>query len=258
MYFIYHLPGKKIGVTRNLNKRVTTVQGYKLDEYEVLDSSDDINYISDREIELQKSYGYKVDRQKYKNLCNQKLNKMKINVTEQTTTFPVPKLQLNNWLRDNMDLSWETSHGNFELNVETINWILLNCKKSMYNEKRSYIYNKAYYEAFLNPENNLIPPVELIDIFNNIRNWAEERGLYEKGDTKTQIIKLYEESGELSQALLKNNKEDIIDAIGDSVVVLTNLAHLVGTDIETCIQSAYDEISNRTGRMINGTFVKDE
>jgi len=258
MYFIYHLPGKKIGVTRNLNKRVTVVQGYQPGEYEVLDSSDDIDYISDQEIELQKSYGYKVDRQKYKDLCNQKLNKMKINVTEQTTTFPVPKLQLNNWLRDHMDLSWETSHGEFELNVETINWILLNCKKSMYNEKRSYIYNKAYYEAFLNPENNLTPPVELIDVFNNIRKWAEERGLYEKGDTKTQLIKLYEESGELSQALLKNNKEDIIDAIGDSVVVLTNLAHLVGTDIETCIQFAYDEISSRTGRMINGTFVKDE
>ena len=258
MYFIYHLPGKKIGVTRDLNKRVTAVQGYKPDEYEVLDSSNDIDYISDREIELQKSYGYKVDRQKYKDLYNQKLNKMKINVTEQTTTFPVPKLQLNTWLRDNMGLSWETSHGEFELNVETINWILLNCKKSMYNEKRSYIYNKAYYEAFLNPDNNLIPVVEPLEIFNNIRSWAEERGLYEKGDTKTQLIKLYEESGELSQALLKNNKEDIIDAIGDSVVVLTNLAHLVGTDIETCVQSAYDEISSRTGRMINGTFVKDE
>ena len=157
-----------------------------------------------------------------------------------------------------MDLSWETSHGEFKLDVETINWILLNCKKSMYNEKRSYIYNKAYYEAFLSPENNLIPIIEPIEIFNNIRSWAEERGLYEKGDTKTQLIKLYEESGELSQALLKNNKEDIIDAIGDSVVVLTNLAHLVGTDIETCVQSAYDEISSRTGRMINGTFVKDE
>jgi len=258
MYFIYHVPGKKIGVTRNLNKRVTVVQGYQPDEYEVLDSSDDLNYISDREIELQKSYGYKVDRQKYKDLCNQKLNKMKINVTEQTTTFPVPKLQLNNWLRDHMDLSWETSHGEFKLDPETINWILLNCKKSMYNDKRSFIYNKAYYEAFLNPENNLIPVVETLEIFNNIRSWAEERGLYEKGDAKTQLIKLYEESGELSQALLKDNKEDIIDAIGDSIVVLTNLAHLVGTDIETCIQSAYDEISSRTGRMINGTFVKDE
>ena len=127
----------------------------------------------------------------------------------------------------------------------------------MYNEKRSYIYNKAYYEAFLNPDNNLVPLIEQLEIFNNIRSWAEQRGLYEKGDTKTQLIKLYEESGELSQALLKNNKEDIIDAIGDSVVVLTNLAHLVGTDIETCVQSAYDEISNRTGRMINGTFIKD-
>ena len=119
MYFIYHVPGKKIGVTRNLNKRVTVAQGYQPDEYEVLDSSDDINYISDREIELQKSYGYRIDRQKYKDLCNQKLNKMKINVTEQTTTFPVPKLQLNNWLRDHMDLSWETSHGEFKLDPET-------------------------------------------------------------------------------------------------------------------------------------------
>tara|TARA_B100001996_G_scaffold142578_1_gene108480 strand:+ start:5405 stop:6175 length:771 start_codon:yes stop_codon:yes gene_type:complete len=256
MYFIYHIPGKKIGVTRNLNKRVTAVQGYQSGEYEVLDSSHDINYISDREIELQKSYGYKIDRQKYNHL--NKLNKMNINVTEQTTTFPVPKLQLNSWLRDNMDLSWDTSHGEFKLDVETINWILLNCKKSMYNDKRSYIYNKAYYEAFLNPDNNLTPVVETLEIFNNIRSWAEERGLYEKGDTKTQLIKLYEESGELSQALLKNNREDLIDAIGDSVVVLTNLAHLAGTDIETCIQAAYEEISSRTGKMINGTFVKDE
>ena len=60
MYYLYHIPGKKIGVTRNLNKRVTLIQGYKEDEYEVLDQSEDINYISDREIELQKSYGYKL------------------------------------------------------------------------------------------------------------------------------------------------------------------------------------------------------
>ena len=61
MYYLYHIPGKKIGVTRDLNNRVTLVQGYKENEYEVLEQSDDINYISDREIELQKSYGYKVD-----------------------------------------------------------------------------------------------------------------------------------------------------------------------------------------------------
>ena len=255
MYFIYHIPGKKIGVTRDLNKRVTAVQGYRPDEYEVLDSSEDINYISDKEIELQKSYGYKIDRQKYKDLYNLKLNKMKINVTEQTTTFPVPRIQLNGWLMGHMNQKWETSQGEFIISPETIKWITVNSKKSMYNDKKSYIYNKAYYEAFLNPEHT---PVEQLDIFNNIRKWADERGLYKNGDPKTQLIKLYEESGELSQSLLKNDKAGIIDAIGDSVVVLTNLAHLVDTDIETCIQSAYDEISNRTGRMINGTFVKDE
>ncbi len=40
--------------------------------------------------------------------------------------------------------------------------------------------------------------------------------------------------------------------------MLTNFAELAGSNIEDCIQSAYDEISNRTGKMINGTFVKDE
>ena len=58
-YYLYHIPGKKIGVTRNLNSRVTQQQGYSPDEYEVLDQSTDIDYISSREIELQKSYGYK-------------------------------------------------------------------------------------------------------------------------------------------------------------------------------------------------------
>ena len=68
MYYLYHIPGKKIGVTRNLNNRVTLIQGYKEDEYEVLEQSDDIDYISDREIELQKSYGYQVDLEPYKKL----------------------------------------------------------------------------------------------------------------------------------------------------------------------------------------------
>ena len=67
MYNIYHIPGKKIGVTRNLNKRVTEQQGYAPDEYEVLLTSTDIDYISAKELELQQSYGYKKDRTLYKN-----------------------------------------------------------------------------------------------------------------------------------------------------------------------------------------------
>ena len=102
MYYLYHIPGKKIGVTRDLNNRVTLIQGYNPSEYEVLDQSEDIDYISNKEIELQKSYGYRVDRKLYKNL----FNKMRINVTEQTTTFPCNVNDLESKLQDNIGLTW--------------------------------------------------------------------------------------------------------------------------------------------------------
>jgi NTP pyrophosphatase (non-canonical NTP hydrolase) len=81
--------------------------------------------------------------------------------------------------------------------------------------------------------------------------------LYDKGDTKTQFLKLMEEAGELGRAILKEDKPEFVDAVGDMVVVLTNLAHLGGTSIEECVNSAYNVISKRTGKMVNGTFVKD-
>lgn len=93
--------------------------------------------------------------------------------------------------------------------------------------------------------------------FQSIRDWAQERGIYEKGDPKTQYIKLQEESGELAKAILKNDSVEFIDAIGDCVVVLTNLAALKGYKIEDCINSAYDIIAKRKGTMIGGTFVKE-
>ena len=94
--------------------------------------------------------------------------------------------------------------------------------------------------------------------FELIREWAKEKGILDKGDTKTQCLKLFEEAGELSKAILNDDKEEFIDAIGDCVVVLTNLAHLGGVRIEDCIDEAYNVIAKRKGKMINGTFVKDE
>ena len=282
MYYIYHIPGKKVGVTRNLKDRVTKQQGYGVTEYEVLDSSTDIDYISRREIELQQSYGYKVDHKLYKNL----FKKMRINATEQTSTFPFPLNELREKLNKHLGETWETVHGTFELAENTVEWIMDNAKTSMYDAQRSYIYNKAYYEEFLNllqthnqklmdnyktqsemvikklrermkkePRSNgsPIPP----SIFQRIRDWAGQRGLYRKGDSKTQYVKLQEEAGELAKALLKRDHEEIVDAIGDIVVVLTNLAHLEGFKIEDCVESAYEVINKRTGRMENGTFVKD-
>jgi len=132
MYYLYHIPGKKIGVTCNLNNRVTLVQGYKEGEYEVLEQSEDIDYISDREIELQQSYGYKKDRKLYKNL----FNNMKINPTEQTSTFPVPITKLKGRLSDNIGLTWQVpDFGQFEITKQNIPWIMMNARPSMYNEK---------------------------------------------------------------------------------------------------------------------------
>ena len=250
MYYLYHIPGKKIGVTRDLNTRVTLIQGYKKNEYEVLEQSDDIDYISDREIELQKSYGYKVDRKLYKNL----FNKMNINATEQTSTFPVPLNKLKGHLMDNIGLQWRTYQGQFEINEQTIPWIMANAKISMYNEERSYIYNKAYYEAFIAE-----PAVEDKpgNVFDDIRSWATDKGIYDKGSSGVQYLKLIEEAGELADALLKKDKAEIQDAIGDMVVVLTSIAKFEDMFIEDCIKSAYDVIAKRTGKMVNGTFVKD-
>ena len=91
-----------------------------------------------------------------------------------------------------------------------------------------------------------------------IRDWAKEKGIFEKGDPKTQYVKLQEEAGELAKAILNNDKEEIIDALGDCTIVLTNLAELCGYSLEDCINSAYSVISNRKGQMKNGTFVKNK
>jgi NTP pyrophosphatase (non-canonical NTP hydrolase) len=267
-YYLYHIPGKKIGVTRDLNKRVTQVQGYKPGEYEVLESSTDIHYISDREIELQKSFGYRKDDKLYKNLF-----KMKINVTEQTTTFPVKLTKLKEALENESDLIWKTGFGKIALCPKLTKWIITNAHESRYNSERSYVYNKALWEAFtqINSLESLISKFkpgttekvnhQLSDLdlnhFDLIRAWAAERGIYEKGNSHTQYVKLQEEAGELAKALLNKDKPEIKDAIGDIVVVLTNLAYLEGFTIEECIESAYAEIANRKGKMINGTFVKE-
>lgn len=127
--------------------------------------------------------------------------------------------------------------------------------------------------------------MKLTNEFESVRKWADERGLYEKGDTKTQFLKLIEEVGELGKALLKKDPEETKDAIGDIIIVLTNLTELANKDIfekgyyedvagdggsrmyitedgdvtiEDCINSAYQVIKNRTGKMNNGTFVKEK
>ena len=256
-YILYHIPGKKIGVTTDLYNRVTEQQGYEEGEYEVIERHKDIDYISQRELELQEKYGYRVDLKPYKELISNKfkLNNMKINVTEQTTTFPCPVSKLKGQLMDNLEMRWTTEHGDVCLDKDLVKWITANARTSMFNKDRCYVYNKAMARYLSNEEllSNGYEPT----IFNLIRSWAEERGIYDKGDQKTQYVKLMEEAGEVGRAILKDDTLEIQDGIGDMVVVLTNLAELSGLTIEECIESAYDTIAKRKGEMINGTFVKN-
>jgi NTP pyrophosphatase (non-canonical NTP hydrolase) len=293
-YYLYHIPGKKVGVTRDLEKRVIKQQGYDYHEFEVLLESENIDFISNMEIAYQIRHGYRVDEIPYNEL---KFNntEMNINITEQTTTFPCPVNKLKGRLMDNIGMTWETDHGVFFINEYSIKWIMANIKTSMFNDQRSYVYNKAFARFYDNHQTHDMLGGNLADAhmrdkypsnghetrtgglaptgmkerkcdkgeclnptqFDLIRDWANERGLYDKGDPKTQTLKLMEEAGEICRAVLKDNRDDVIDGIGDCVVVLTNLAELIDMSIEDCIEVAYAEISNRTGKMVNGTFKKD-
>ena len=254
-YKIYHIPGVKIGCTTNIQKRVVETQGYKDGEYEILFQTDDISLASAAEKTLQQDLGYKVDRQLYKNLFK-KSNKMsKCSSSEATTTFKISKKDINAKFLKNIEI--KNGFGTYALDDEAkIEWVISNVHASQFGPSTCYIYNKAMGEA---EEFKEQPTGGIVDvnIFDNIRLWAANRGIYDKGDSKTQYIKLMEEAGELAKALLAKDDPEVIDAIGDMVVVLTNLAKLEGYNIEDCIQSAYDVINNRQGKMINGTFVKN-
>jgi len=90
-----------------------------------------------------------------------------------------------------------------------------------------------------------------------ILDWADPKGLLNPQLAPHQFMKLSEEVGELANAILNRNKIEQIDALGDIKVVITILAEQLGFDIDECEEVAYQEIKNRTGKTINGTFIKD-
>lgn len=88
--------------------------------------------------------------------------------------------------------------------------------------------------------------------------WADQKGIFAKGNPGAQCEKTFEEVTELSAAIYENNKEEIIDALGDILVTIIIQAEMQGLKLEDCLQSAYNVISKRTGVMIDGQFVKDK
>jgi len=90
-----------------------------------------------------------------------------------------------------------------------------------------------------------------------IEQWAEEKGILSKATPLTQAIKTQEEVNELYRAILDDNRDEIKDAIGDIMVTLIIQCKMQGMDLQDCLESAYNVIKNRTGKMVDGVFVKD-
>lgn len=107
-----------------------------------------------------------------------------------------------------------------------------------------------------------------------VLEWAEEKGILSKATPLAQAKKTFEEVQELIEATevqeegletfenkkgkTCNTNDEIKDALGDILVTIIIGAKMQGLQLEDCLESAYNVINNRTGKMINGQFVKNE
>jgi NTP pyrophosphatase (non-canonical NTP hydrolase) len=96
------------------------------------------------------------------------------------------------------------------------------------------------------------------ELINNVEEWAADKGILEHATTLRQAEKTLEECQELICAILNEDRAEISDGIGDVLVTLIIQCKMQGMDLEECLQGAYDVISKRTGKMINGQFIKDK
>lgn len=95
------------------------------------------------------------------------------------------------------------------------------------------------------------------DLSACVELWASEKGLFDGDNSRVQMLKVVEEVGETSRAILKGDRDGIRDGIGDVVVTLIILARMEGYDLRECLGVAWDEIKDRRGATVNGTFIKE-
>ena len=98
------------------------------------------------------------------------------------------------------------------------------------------------------------------EIKKEVLKWADNKNLLGKDHISVliQSLKLISEVGELSDAIIKKDFKETVDAIGDIQVVLIILCDQLGLKIDECLESAYNEIKERTGKTVNGVFIKNE
>ena len=91
---------------------------------------------------------------------------------------------------------------------------------------------------------------------SRIKTWHRDRNLIDGSTDKDQFCKLIQECGELSDNMCKG--KDMKDDIGDIMVVLINIMERNNYQLTDCLETAWDDIKDRKGRMVDGIFVKEE
>ncbi len=95
------------------------------------------------------------------------------------------------------------------------------------------------------------------DLEAYVEEWAEEKGILAKATPLAQAHKTMEECLELAEAVRKDDMPEIIDALGDILVTIIIQAKMQGVSLEDCLDSAYQVIAKRKGRMVDGVFIKE-
>ena len=87
--------------------------------------------------------------------------------------------------------------------------------------------------------------------------WAEQKGIFENGTYRGQALKTLEEVQELQEAIENDDRDEVIDALGDILVTIIIQAEMHELSLVDCLDSAYNVIAKRSGKMVDGQFVKD-
>ena len=91
-----------------------------------------------------------------------------------------------------------------------------------------------------------------------VLDWAQERGLLDESNSGKQLLKTVSEVGELADAFIKVDEDNIKEELGDVLVCLIIFANQLGLDPTDCLTIAYNKISGRKGKTVGGVFIKDE
>jgi NTP pyrophosphatase (non-canonical NTP hydrolase) len=97
---------------------------------------------------------------------------------------------------------------------------------------------------------------EIKELETLIANWAEQKGLLKPEFAPKQFMKIVEELGELSSAIIKEDVDKEIDSVGDLLITIIVLAYQRNISLKYALNVAYNEIKDRKGQLIGGSFIK--